>query len=149
MKDLKRNTFRSLFLIIILFQFSCSDAPGIEFKKKNIHFGGLHRAVLDSGDYTGIHILQAYINEDSCSLGKLNANLYLAENIRTGDTLYIFDLCSKAPEFIKEDLQENFVIMHEKVKKDIPDSVCILVPQSFRIPLRSRFVFSVVTRLID
>jgi len=39
--------------------------------------------------------------------------------------------------------------MHENVKKDIPDSVSILVPQSFKIPLRSKFVFSVVTRLLD
>jgi len=139
-----------LFCCLILFLFKilgCSTNPN--FERRNCNIKILKRANLGDLQCTGVKILQAFPNESICNNQNINANLYICENVENGDTLCVFDACNKVPDFAKENLNENFCILKENVKNNIPDSVSILVPKSFRIPLRSKFVFSTLTRLID
>jgi len=125
----------------------CSAKPDLQ--NRNLYIKGIKRADLGSLQCTGVKILETYPNESVCSGKITNANLYICENIENGDTLCVFEACSKIPDFAKEKLYENFCIMKENVRKDVPEIVVISVPKSFKMPSNLKYVFSNLTRLID
>lgn len=109
----------------------------------------LKKASLDAPHYTELSILKTYVNEKICTEKTINANLYICKDLKKGDTLYVFEICDKVAWFAKEELHENFVILKEDIKTNIPDSVSILVPKSMVIPTNTKYVFSNLTRLED
>lgn len=125
----------------------CSNNDKIKLVKKKVHISNFKKAILGRGITTDIRIIKTYPNEYPCASNKFSANLYICENVENKDTLYVFDLCGKVPYFAKTDADATVVIDHENIKSNTPKEVIVNVPETFSIPLNSRYIFSSLTSL--
>lgn len=129
--------------------FSCSKTKE-ELVIKKIYTRNFKPINFNSSKYTGVRILNTYPNEKVCDGVKtINANLYVCKNEDGGDTLYVFNRCDAVPDFAKKASDESFVIENEKIEKNIPEVVFILVPKSFEIPVNAKSVFASLNRWKD
>lgn len=141
--------FSSLMLLVVFITSGCSKDKKAEFVKKNIQFSDLKQTFLKKDSIIDLKIITPYPNEEACPSNVINANLYVCKDMRKGDTLYVFQVCDKAAWFVEEYPNESFCVLSENVKENIPNSVTVLVPKSFRIPKKSNYIFSSITRLED
>lgn len=147
--NIGKKIIAAFLYIFVLLVTACSTSERNTFVIRNIKTRGFDVADLKDSLYVDVSLLKTYANEQVCDNKIKNANLYICRNISTGDTLYVFDLCDKVAPFATENLHENFAILIEDIKTNIPDSVSILVPDSFKIPPNAKLVFSNLTRLLD
>lgn len=141
--------FNSFRFLVILFFIGCTNSEKPNLVMKNIHFNNLKNLVMEKEDLIGIKIIKTYPNEEVCTPKIINANLYICKDVRKGDTIYVFNICNKVPWFVKEIPDENFFLLGEHMKNYTPDSVSILVPESFKMSKNSNYIFSSITRLED
>ncbi len=145
-----KQIFAMLICLCSLIGAGCSSDNTNNPVLTRVNFANLINAELKDSVYTNVSLLKTYGNEDICKDTVANANLYVCIDLDNGgDTLYVFETCRKVPAFAKGQLNENFAILKENVKRDAPVSVAIMVPQSFKIPEHSKFIFSSLTRLVD
>lgn len=141
--------FNCLAFLAILFFGECTNQKKPDFVTRNIHFKTFRSFVMEKEDVIGIKIIKTYPNEKICTSKIINANLYICEDIRRGDTIYVFSVCNNIPWFVKEIPDENFFLLGETMNNNPPDSINILVPKSFRMKEKSNYIFSNITRLED
>ena len=137
------------FLASILILHACSSDEKIDGVKKNIHFNTLRKISLKKDSMMDVKVIMIYPNEEICSQRIVNANLYICEDIGKGDTLYVFDSCKKILSYVKENLDEGYLILDEDVINKHPDSVAVVVPKLFSIRRNSKYIFANLTRYID
>ena len=137
-------------LIMSLFVFACSADDTEQTFARVVNLQRLKEASIDKNDMsTGVRVLKTYVNEDSCMLDTHNADLYICRNIENNDTVYVFNICEEVASFALVESVENFVILHDDIRKDADKSVVVKIPSDIVIPKGAKYLLANLTRLID
>ncbi|RYZ86373.1 MAG: hypothetical protein EOP04_14045 [Proteobacteria bacterium] len=125
------------------------ESEPIDLVQKQITFEGLKRISVAKQDPLYLLIDSYYRNDEKCSDSVVNSNIYACTNAVNGDTIFVFDVCRKVPDYVDEKPDEGFVIFSDDVENTSPKSVNVIVPRSFKISKGSRFIFGELSRFID
>ena len=140
------NKLFTFFYVVVLI-ISCNT---IKIEEKVVSIDNFKKATLDNAQCTGVAILKTFPSKLLCGERKNLANLYICKKLITNDTIYVFELCQKVPEFaLDKNFNENVCIMKEDVKSNVPPQVTIFVDNQLIIPDNAKYIFASLTRIID
>ena len=132
--------------IIVVIIMSCKT----KMQQRKILIDNMVEAKLENEYCTELKILETFPNNINCRSNRTYANLYICRRNSLNDTVYVFDLCNKAPAYsLDKSFKDNVCIMKENYLSHFPHYVSILVPKPFTISKRSKFIFASLTRLLD
>jgi hypothetical protein len=137
-----KYVFTTLCSSLILFAVSC-NTESKNYVKKTIPLSGYDRIEKDSiKRYTELTILNIYPAKLECTYSEKYANLYIAQQF-DGKVIYIFELCSKVPEFAYDTTGRTLpIIFPDDILKERQTIVTIFVPEDFRLPEGARYLFT-------
>jgi hypothetical protein len=126
---------KALFFLTLLFLCGCKENPGQTRKEIVINFSNLDQYV-PSKEHTGVTLLKSFILDRQCdsTANIFFANVFLCKvNIDKGDTLLVFNICSKAPKFLYDNYDprdRDIIIDSSRVSKGYPAKVISNVDDS-------------------
>ena len=147
------NKLNSVFpVFFLLIAFLCLGACNKEEMVSKTFLINRHVEVILKDDIcTGVKILKTFSNDKKCNTSEVHATLYICKLIDSKDTLYVLDLCEKAPDFaVDRDFKDNVCINKEDIKhyKAIT-AVKLSVPKNFKIPNKSKYIYAKPSQLND
>jgi hypothetical protein len=111
---------------------------------------------IDLGDYTEVEITDEHTNIEliksyenfECKGDQINSNVYQCV-LDSGDTLFVFELCKKMPDFAKNDYEYkadlDLIIDKRNVQLDFQKRINI--PAEVSLGQKGKFIVGSITRL--
>ncbi len=144
------NRTLSFFFTCFLYCFiiSCNKS---HFREKEFLVKDFQEITLDDELCTAVDIIETFPLNKKCVLGARSASLYVVKRINIGDTLYVFDVCQRAPQFaVDNTFKDGYCIMKENVRHYSDNKILkVCVPDTFNIASGSKYIYATVTMLID
>jgi hypothetical protein len=112
--------------------------------KISIPVASLKKATLDTGkSLTLLQLLRTYPTQMDCKDGKRYANLYIGVKFTDGDTVCVFEECTKVSPFAL-DTRFHYAGVLEKSNTidEWPDVFTVFVPSNFKFPKNSKCFFT-------
>lgn len=106
---------------------------------------------LKDEQYIDVKILKTFPKQKDCSQGVIYTTLYICKEIKTGDLLYVFDLCGDVSSFTTDkNFTDNVCIMKDNVKHASANlKITLFVPNKIKIPEGAKYICAKITRLND
>jgi hypothetical protein len=133
-------------LLALAFLVSCHSRE--EYVQRTVPLKRYERFNNDTtAKYIYLKVLKVYPAQSTCIGDDKYANLYIAR-LLNGQSLYVFEFCSKVPEHI-DDTTGRYppIIDTSSILKDKEDKVIIFVPKDFSLPAGAKYVFATVGTL--
>ncbi len=149
--SIKELVYNSILLLSLLLLSNCENkkSPVVQ---RLLTLGELRKATIDSNlRYISVQILRSYPIQMDCGQNVRYANLYICKkNIPRQDTLYVFDECSKAPDFaIDTSVHVEVGFYVSDMLKVTPKQVTVFVSKEFRMPKNAKYVFVGLVKVPD
>ena len=110
--------------------------------KTTISVTSLKRATLDSSSpLTLFQILNTYPANIKCKVNERYANLYICRKFSNGDTVYVFEECTKVDPLAFDTIHHYAAVIDKnKVVMQCPNKFIVFVPANFKIPDDAKYI---------
>jgi len=102
---------------------------------------------VDSNSYEGMALIRPFLYAKECDASPNTYNFYLCKSATTGDTVLVFQPCSRIP--LSEGDDDNLSVRFEDVERDTPSYIKINVPENFLFPPNAKYIFATLSVIKD
>jgi len=149
MKITIKEQLLNIALISTLHIVSCKNTASIV--QKIISTDSLQNLTfVDDEADLGVKILKTYPIQNDCTTNEQFASLYICKRLKNSDTVYVFDECTRPPDFAIDtsiDIEANIDI--QKSRTSHPQKIIIFTPKGFRIPKNAKYIFAGLIGVTD